>query len=182
MRKELMRDAHDALRACGFAALMSGCATGGGGSPSASVSPEAARARCDTVVAKIAKYPKLMVEAEPTRLSGAMPRVMPARRDRPFTVSFVVDTAGKPVLRTFSVSSHVGSRFRTEMRKSVATWKYQPAWLEGCPVPRRVSHTINVGGSRSAPGSRSPDAASGSSPSAVSSPPAPQPSSPPALP
>ena len=89
-----------------------------------------------------------MAEQEPSRLSGAFPRIAPARRDTAFTVSFVVDTIGRPVISTFSVSKHVGTRFTTELRKSAAGWRYAPASAEGCAVARRVSHTIDTGRKR----------------------------------
>ncbi len=105
--------------------------------------------RCAEVRRRLVQYPNLMVEQEPARLSGAFPRIAPARRDTAFTVSFVVDTSGKPVISTFAVSRHVGTRFTMELRKSAVAWRYAPASAEGCAVARKVSHTVDTGRPRS---------------------------------
>ena len=114
----------------------------------ASTSVAGAPNRCVAVRERLAKYPALMVEQEPSRLSGSFPKISPARRDTSFTVSFTVNMTGKPVMSSFSVSKHVGTRFSTELKKSVALWRYSPATLEGCPVARKVSHTIDTRASR----------------------------------
>lgn len=101
------------------------------------------RARCITVRERLASYPDLMVHEQPTRLSGSFPKLSPAKRDTAFTVSFVVNMTGKPVMSSFSVSKHVGPRFAAELKKNVVSWRYAPATLEGCAVARKVSHTIS---------------------------------------
>ena len=140
------------LAVCILAAVVLGSACskkpGPAPTPAASVSPSGNAARCAEVRARFKEYPSLMVEMEPSRLSGTFPRVSPARRDTSFTVSFVVDTAGKPAMPTFTVSKHVGARFTTELRKSVAGWRYSPASAEGCTLARKVSHTIDTRGRR----------------------------------
>ena len=123
--------------------------------PSARTSTSAtgtSAARCTQVRSRLTQYPRLAVDVEPQRISGAMPRMRPLRGDTAFTVSFVVDAAGKPMLKTFDVSNHVGKNFENALRGSVASWRYAPAQLDGCKVARRVSHTINVAArARSAP-------------------------------
>ena len=136
------------LRATGCALIallivvVSGCAKKAETAPAPNTSVSSTR--CVAVREKLAKYPDLMVDEQPTRLSGSFPRLSPARRDTAFTVSFTVNMAGKPVMSTYTVSKHVGPRFAAELKKSVATWRYSPASLEGCPVARKVSHTIDT--------------------------------------
>jgi len=131
--------------------LVSGCskpAAPAAPTPVVSAAP-GGTTRCAEVRRRLVQYPNLMVEQEPARLSGAFPRIAPARRDTAFTVSFVVDTSGKPVISTFAVSRHVGTRFTTELRKSAVAWRYAPASAEGCAVARKVLHTIDTGRPRS---------------------------------
>jgi hypothetical protein len=133
---------------CGAIALLvylAGCANKPETAPApANASVSADRARCISVREKLARYPDLIVDQQPERLSGTFPRMSPARRDTAFTVSFVVNMAGRPVMTSYSVSRHVGPAFAAELRKSVASWRYSPATLEGCAVARKVSHTIDT--------------------------------------
>jgi len=100
-----------------------------------------------------------MVNEQPARLSASFPKMSPARRDTAFTVSFVVNMAGKPVMSSFSVSKHVGPRFAAELKKNVASWRYSPATLEGCAVARKVSHTIDTSARPKTGAARSPQPA-----------------------
>lgn len=134
------------IRGIGFVLLIAGaCAKKPETAPApGSASVSAATSRCIAVREKLARYPDLMVDEQPTRLSGSFPKLSPARRDTGFTVAFTVNMIGKPVMSTFSVSKHVGPTFAAELRKNVTAWRYSPATLEGCPVARKVSHTIDT--------------------------------------
>ena len=130
-----------------FIAVMLACTKAPAPAPTPATTSKAA-SRCAEVAKRFVQYPDQMVEQEPQRLSGAFPRVAPARRDTAFTVSFVVDTLGKPVMATFTVSKHVGTRFATALRTSVTGWRYSPASAEGCLIRRKVSHTIGTAAPR----------------------------------
>jgi len=131
----------------GMAVLAAACAK-----PKPAVTPPDApivsAAHCAEMRKLLTDYPNTMVEREPERLRAKMPTVAPARRDTSFTVSFTVNTVGKPVASTVVVSKHVGPRFTTALKSSIGSWTYRPALHKGCPVPRKVSHTIDVSKTR----------------------------------
>ena len=106
--------------------------------------PIVSASHCAEMRKLLTTYPNTMVEREPERLRAKMPTIAPARRDTSFTVSFVVNTVGKPVPSTMTISRHVGARFTAAMKTNIASWTYRPALHRGCPVPRKVSHTIDV--------------------------------------
>ena len=110
--------------------------------------PIVSASHCAEMRKLLTTYPNTMVEREPERLRVKMPTIAPARRDTSFTVSFVVNTVGKPVASTVVVSKHVGPRFTTALKASISSWTYRPALHKGCPVPRKVSHTIDVSKTR----------------------------------
>jgi hypothetical protein len=126
------------------AIVLAGCSKTPEPAPTPAATSKTA-SRCAEVRRRFVQYPDQLAEQEPQRLSGAFPKIAPARRDTSFTVSFIVDTLGKPVASTMTVSKHVGTRFTTELRKAVAGWRYSPASAEGCLIRRKVSHTINLG-------------------------------------
>ena len=127
----------------GIAVLAAACSK-----PQPAVTPPDAQIvsaeHCAEMRKLLTDYPNTMVEREPERLRVKMPTIAPARRDTSFTVSFVVNTVGKPVASTVTVSKHVGPRFTTALKSSISSWTYRPALHRGCPVPRKVSHTIDV--------------------------------------
>src|SRR5687767_15070992 len=110
--------------------------------------PIVSASHCAEMRKLLTTYPNTMVEREPERLRVKMPTIAPARRDTSFTVSFTVNTVGKPIPSTVVVSKHVGPRFTTALKSSISSWTYRPALHKGCPVPRKVSHTIDVSKTR----------------------------------
>src|SRR3954464_9351089 len=65
-----------------------------------------------------------------------------------YKVSFhvLVDTAGKPDMKTFVVDTTSPPWLATSVRTAVAQWKFSPAEVAGCRIPRNYSLGISPKG------------------------------------
>ena len=112
--------------------------------------PEAPIARGDCVEARrrAAANPALDVEkvAAPIAMIPPpidvkkMPKSVPDKNGY-YEVKFqvLVDTLGKPDMRTFSVIETTNPWLGTSVKAAVAKWKFSPAEVAGCKVPRNYS-------------------------------------------
>ena len=129
-----------------FAALlvMAGCASGGATS-NARVRPAlTGAAHCAEVRGRAKTNPALDVEKLPTPvkqpkrlLAGPFPPGVIGRdgyADVHTTV--VVDTLGKPVMKTFKVKKASHPWLGQDVKRTLAGWQFTPAELEGCKVAR----------------------------------------------
>jgi hypothetical protein len=76
-----------------------------------------------------------------------MPRGV-ADRNGYYNVKFrvLVDTLGKPDMKTFTVVEASNAWLGTSVKKAVAKWSFKPAEVSGCKVPRNYSLGISPRG------------------------------------
>ena len=124
--------------------VLAGCASGGGTS-NVRVRPAlTGAAHCAEVRERAKANPGLDVEKLPTPvkqpkrlLAGPFPPGVIGRdgyADVHTTV--VVDTLGKPVMKTFKVKKASHPWLGQDVKRTIAGWKFTPAELEGCKVAR----------------------------------------------
>ena len=124
--------------------MLSACASGSATS-NVRVRPQlTGAAHCAEVRARAKKNPALAVEKLPTPvkqpsrlLAGPFPPGVIGRdgyADVHTTV--VVDTLGKPVMKTFKVKKASHPWLGQDVKRTIAGWKFTPAELEGCKVAR----------------------------------------------
>ena len=116
------------------------------------------RAHCTQMVAKARANPGIDVEKVPEPLRRDPP---PIRRPVPpgvmrkdgsgeVKIEVVVDTLGRPQMKTFTVVSASHPWLANSVREAIGKWRFSPAELEGCKVPRlyRFSATASPRGTR----------------------------------
>lgn len=92
---------------------------------------------------------KAYVESYRNRTDGPVPTsvIMPDVSSRfvgeKVVLEFVVDTTGKPTSIT-SVTPHADSELVTSVTDAVSKWKFNPAYVDGKPVARKVSLPVNI--------------------------------------
>lgn len=114
-----------------------------------------ARGDCREAVRRASARPDLDVEkvATPLAMTPApidtrrMPKGV-ADRNGFYEVKFqvLVDTVGKADMRTFTVVTASHPWLGTSVRSAVAKWKFAPAEVAGCKVPRTYSLGISPRG------------------------------------
>ena len=114
-----------------------------------------ARGDCREATRRALTNPNLDVEkvASPLKIDIApigtrsMPRGV-ADRNGWYTVKFhvVVDTMGKADMKTFAVDTTSHPWLATNIKTAVAKWKFAPAEVAGCRVPRNYSLGITPRG------------------------------------
>jgi TonB family protein len=127
---------------------LAGCAAGaprtGSGDRSARLVPGAAPVSCAEWVRRAVAKPDLDVERVPTPLAynpSPVPKRLPpgaAGRDgrAEVRIQVVVDTLGRADMKSFRVVRSTHPKLTETARHAVARWKFQPAVVGGCKVPR----------------------------------------------
>jgi hypothetical protein len=110
----------------------------------ARVAPSEAAVSCSEWVQRALAAPELDVEKvpEPVAYNPAPipkkipPGVVPKNKTAEVRIKVMVDTLGKADMATFTVvrSTHVW--LTRNVRAAVAKWKFRPAEIDGCKVPR----------------------------------------------
>jgi hypothetical protein len=110
---------------------------------------------CSEAVRRAVANPAIDVEKVPAPVAmNPLPvdvRKMPkgvADRNGYYQVKFqvLVDTLGKPDMKTFTVVNASNAWLGTSVKSAVAKWKFSPAQLAGCKVPRNYSLGISPRG------------------------------------
>ncbi|HET9425148.1 MAG TPA: hypothetical protein VFO55_07250 [Gemmatimonadaceae bacterium] len=124
-----------------------------------------ARGDCREAARRAAADPNLDVEKVPAPVrmvppaidTRRMPRAVPDRNGW-YTVKFhvLVDTAGRPVMKTFAVDTTSHAWLGTSVKNAVARWTFTPAEVAGCKVPRNFSLGITPRGKKPAPAAKTP--------------------------
>ncbi len=99
--------------------------------------PEALRrasARADAHVDRL-PTPRSLVPAPLP--SASMPDEVRHARYNAVKVTVLVDTLGRPDMRTFRVVKTTHPWLASSVKTAVAKWKFEPAQLAGCKVPRQ---------------------------------------------
>ncbi len=108
------------------------------------VAPPDSAVSCDEWVRRAQANPSIDVTkvAEPVAYDPApIPRRPPAsiydKQGRAeIRISVLVDTLGKADMSTFTVVTTTSQRLVTSVRAAVAKWRFTPAEVMGCKVPR----------------------------------------------
>jgi len=79
-----------------------------------------------------------MPVSQPSRLLAGPfpPGVIKANGYADVHVTVVVDTSGKPVMKTFKVKKASDPWLGRDVKKTLSRWTFSPAELEGCKVAR----------------------------------------------
>ena len=138
-----------------------------------------ARGDCGEAMRRAIANPMLDVEkvASPIAMTPPlvdtrkMPKSVPDRNGW-FTVKFrvLVDTAGKPDMKTFAIDTASHAWLGTSAKTAVAKWKVRPAEVAGCKVPRMFSLGLTPRGKSPAPVKAAPRATT-TKPAAAKKPP-----------
>ena len=140
-----------------------------------------ARGDCREAGRRAAANPDLDVEKVAAPLAMTPPPIdgkkMPrgvADRNGWFNVKFhvLVDTAGRADMKTFAVDTTSHPWLATSVKTAVAKWKFAPAEVAGCKVPRNYSLGISPKGKTPAKAATKPAARTAPKP-AAKKPPAP---------
>ncbi len=82
----------------------------------------------------------------PSAVTGkAMPAAVRYAKYNEVRVTVVVDTLGKADMKTFKVLKATHPWLASSMKTAVAKWKFDPAELAGCKVPRLWLGAITSG-------------------------------------
>lgn len=110
-------------------------------------------ARCREVARRAARQPTLRVDVLPTPikqtppiLRGPFPRGVIRNGYAEIHATVVVDTLGRPVMRTFHVEKTSHPYLARDVRSGIQHWRFAPAQLEGCLVPRVYRVDAKAGG------------------------------------
>lgn len=113
---------------------------------------------CSEWVARAKASPELEVDRVPSPLAydpPPVPRRMPpgvAGKDgrAEVRIKVLVDTMGRADMRTFQVVRSTHPSLTKSVRGAVAKWRFQPAVVHGCKVPRTFNWSATAGRSGSA--------------------------------
>jgi len=106
-----------------------------------------ALAKPDLPVDKVAEPIKM----DPPAFKAPYPRGVFGKANKMHVqIHVLVDTLGKAEMSTFAVDSVSNPWFATQVKSSVAKWKFRPAEKEGCKVPRIYKLGISMAAPRGA--------------------------------
>lgn len=99
---------------------------------------------CPEALRRAAARPDLEVDRLPTPAAMVPPPLAPARmpaavrraRYNEVRVAVLVDTLGRADMSTFTVLRSTHPWLASSVRAAIARWRFQPALLAGCKVPR----------------------------------------------
>ena len=139
-----------------LAFVLAGCAAGAKApaEQNARLLSTSAPATCAEWVARAQASPELDVDRVPSPLAydpPPVPRRMPpgvAGKDgrAEVRIKVLVDTLGRADMRTFEVVRSTHPSLTKSVRGAVAKWKFQPAVVHGCKVPRVFNWSATAGG------------------------------------
>jgi hypothetical protein len=130
---------------CRFLALLvvAGCASSGATSNARVRAPLTGAAHCAEVRERAKANPALDVEKLPTPvkqpsrlLAGPFPPGVIRNGYADVHTTVLVDTLGKPVMKTFKVKKASHPWLGQDVKKTLSRWTFTPAELEGCKVAR----------------------------------------------
>jgi hypothetical protein len=143
----------------GAAALLAGCAS----TPAAAPAERGARlvstnapVTCAEWVSRAQASPELDVDRVPSPVRydpAPVPKRMPPGVAGPdgraeVSIKVMVDTLGRADMKTFKVVRSTHPSLSSSVRTAVAKWKFEPAVVHGCKVPRVFNWSASAGGTR----------------------------------
>ncbi len=136
------------------ALLLAACASGSSGDVGVRIAPATRQVACSEWVRRAVASPELDVERVPEPVAydpPPIPRRLPpgvVGRDGKAEVHIkvVVDTLGRANMRTFRVVRSTHPKLTASVRSAVARWRFRPAEIGGCKVPRMFNWGAVAGG------------------------------------
>ena len=140
-----------ALAACGGGSSSTPTATAVRPVQAAPAEPELT---CEQWVARAVAKPDLDVDKVPEPLAydpPPIPKRLPAGTvgkdgKAEVRIQVLVDTLGKADMSTFTVVKSTHPRLTTSVKTAVGKWKFRPAEVKGCKVPRTFNWGAVAGG------------------------------------
>lgn len=93
-----------------------------------------AGAQVDLAVDRLPSPRALVPSPLPVR---SMPAAVRTAKYNAVKITVLVDTLGRPVMPTFAVVTSTHPWLGASVRSAVSKWKFEPAELAGCKVPRQ---------------------------------------------
>jgi len=132
---------------------LAACQSAGGGSSPVRVASVNAPASCAEWVRRAKSKPELDVERVPEPVAydpPPIPRRLPpgvigkdGRAE--VRIKVLVDTLGHADMKTFRVVRSTHPVLTSNVRSAVAQWRFRPAEIEGCKVPRVFNWAATAG-------------------------------------
>ena len=134
--------------------MLAGCASAGATSNARVRAPLTGAAHCAEVRERARANPAIEVEKlptpvrQPTRLlAGPFPAGVIKDGYADVHTTVVVDTLGRPLMKTFKVKKASHPWLGQDVRRTMSRWTFTPAELEGCKVARVYKVDATSGGS-----------------------------------
>ena len=99
--------------------------------------PEARRRAAADVDLPVDRLPSPRALVPAPLPARSMPAEVRSARYNAVKITVIVDTLGRPDMRTFAVVRTTHPWLASSVRSAVAKWKFTPAELAGCRVPRQ---------------------------------------------
>ena len=139
------------LFACALSLTTAGCASSA--ASSAVATSVAGSNGCRAAARRAAAEPTLAVDVmpqpvrqEPPILRGPFPAGVIKNGYAEVHASVVVDTLGRPLMKTFKVERTSHPWLGENVRNGIRQWRFSPAELGGCKVPRVYRVDAKAGG------------------------------------
>ena len=100
-------------------------------------------AKPDAYVDRLPSPRKLVPSPLPAK---TMPAAVRRARYNAVKVTVLVDTMGRADMKTFTVVTSTHPWLAQSVKAAVAKWRFEPAELAGCKVPRRFEWSATSGG------------------------------------
>lgn len=136
------------------AIALAACASGQSGDRAVGIAPPTSSVSCAEWVRRAVASPELDVERVPEPIAydpPPIPRRLPpgviGRDGRAeVRIRVVVDTLGRADMKSFRVVRSTHPKLTASVRRAVARWKFRPAEVGGCKVPRMFNWGAVAGG------------------------------------
>ncbi len=86
------------------------------------------------------------IKMEPRPFRPPYPSDLLAKGKAEFRATVLIDTLGKADLATFKIQVSTHKWFNNQALNAIAKWKFRPAEINGCKVPRNYLFSASVGG------------------------------------
>ena len=99
--------------------------------------PEALRRAAADVDLRVDRLPSPRALVPAPLPAKSMPPEVRSAKYNAVKITVIVDTLGRPDMRTFAVVRSTHPWLASSVKSAVAKWKFTPAELAGCRVPRQ---------------------------------------------
>jgi hypothetical protein len=107
--------------------------------------PEALRRAAEKPDAYVDRLPSPKALVPNPLPAKSMPAAVRKAKYIQVSIAVMVDTLGRPDMSTFTVLKSTHPWLGTSVKSAVAKWKFEPAQLAGCKVPRQFKWGATAG-------------------------------------